>query len=300
MASRQMPSKRRLPAWMEVVHHQNSSVSNSCGEPQSSDLGFSEKLETDQKRPHLVNSSEPQVVDESGACCPDEEVKQIAAAGMLASAAVKRASVASVSARQVIEQAMPLLTFTGRPTYSCHYADCAGICDDILTSLTSSDPVAVGFDMEWPVSFQKGSSSKTALIQLCFSETACYLFHVSAMLKFPVALKNLIGDTRVVLVGLNIEADLWRLERDYDFRVKTLIDRGSVIDVGRLANQKLKSSEKWTLDGLCKNVLRKRLNKDVKLRCGDWREVPLSAEQKLYASTDAYAGLLLYQCLSNK
>ncbi|BFZ25402.1 hypothetical protein BsWGS_28441 [Bradybaena similaris] len=292
MASKQVPSKRRLPAWMEVVHHQNSSMSNSRGESPSLDLGVSEQLETDQKRPHLVNSSELKAVDESAAHCPDEEVKQISA--------VKRAAVASVSAGQVIEQAMPLLTFTGRPIYSCHYADCAGICDDLLTSLSSPDPVAVGFDMEWPVSFQKGSSSKTALIQLCFSETACYLFHVSAMLTLPVALKNLIGDARVMLVGLNIEADLWRLERDYDFRVKALIDRGSVIDVGRLANQKLKSSEKWTLDGLCKNVLRKWLNKDVKLRCGDWREVPLSAEQKLYASTDAYAGLLLYQYLSNK
>ncbi|CAG5115181.1 unnamed protein product [Candidula unifasciata] len=102
---------------------------------------------------------------------------------------------------------MQLLTFPGTVVYSCHFADCAGICDDILTSLSSLDPV-VGFDMEWPVTFVKGKTPKTALIQLCLSEAVCYLFHVSAMTSFPTALRKLLCDARVVLVGLNVEADL--------------------------------------------------------------------------------------------
>ncbi|GFN99269.1 werner syndrome-like exonuclease [Plakobranchus ocellatus] len=208
-----------------------------------------------------------------------------------------------VSAADIISESMPLLKFEGSITYSYNPSDCACICLDILSRLDKDVPTVIGFDMEWPVTFNSATSmnsSKTAVIQMCLSEKECFLFHVSCMPSLPKPLQSLILNRGVILVGVNIEADLWKLERDFDIRVKPAIDGGTVVDLGKLANSKLKSSERWSLDGLCRNVLGKRLDKDRDLRCGNWTEYPLSKEQQIYACLDAFAGLELYNCLQLK
>lgn len=47
--------------------------------------------------------------------------------------------------------------------------------------MSVSDGDVVGFDMEWPPIYSKGKLSRVALIQLCVSESKCYLFHISSM-----------------------------------------------------------------------------------------------------------------------
>ncbi|KAG9461543.1 hypothetical protein GDO78_016463, partial [Eleutherodactylus coqui] len=61
----------------------------------------------------------------------------------------------------------------------------------------------------------------------------------------------------------------------------------------------LRCKEKWSLNGLVKHLLNKQLLKDDSVRCSDWDRLPLSEEQKLYAASDAYAGLLIYQKLES-
>lgn len=202
-----------------------------------------------------------------------------------------------VEACDIISQSMPFLNYSGPIIYSFHKSDCAILCDDISSTLKEATITPVGFDMEWPVTFKKGGgSNKTALIQMCFDKT-CYLFHVGVMEIFPRNLKNLILDTRISLVGLNIESDLWKLCKDFDINVKQLLERNAVIDIGKLANEKLKSSEHWSLEGLCRNILQQRIDKTQDIRCGDWKQYPLDKQQKLYAATDAYAGLVIYKKL---
>ena len=203
------------------------------------------------------------------------------------------------SAANIISENMPWFKFEGSITYSYHQSDCACICQDILARLDKRLPksTVIGFDTEWPVSYSKGVSSKTAVIQMCLSDKECCLFHVSCMPCLPKPLQSLILNKNVILVGVNIESDLWKLERDFDIRVKPAIDQGTVVDLGKLANEKLKSCERWSLDGLCRNVLRKRLDKDRDLRCGNWTDYPLTKDQQTYACNDAFAGLELYRCL---
>jgi hypothetical protein len=52
------------------------------------------------------------------------------------------------------------------------------------------DSIAVGFDIEWPPTFRKGKSNRSALLQMCIrhgnaTDTAapytCFLFHLSAI-----------------------------------------------------------------------------------------------------------------------
>lgn len=40
--------------------------------------------------------------------------------------------------------------------------------------------VVYGFDMEWPVTYNR-KSNKTALIQICTDHSTCYLFHVCVL-----------------------------------------------------------------------------------------------------------------------
>lgn len=47
--------------------------------------------------------------------------------------------------------------------------------------MSLSDGDVVGFDMEWPPVYTKGKLSRVAVIQLCVSESKCYLFHISSM-----------------------------------------------------------------------------------------------------------------------
>ncbi|XP_065127721.2 bifunctional 3'-5' exonuclease/ATP-dependent helicase WRN isoform X1 [Paramisgurnus dabryanus] len=191
--------------------------------------------------------------------------------------------------KNVLEDDLPYLDFCGTVIYSHEKHDCSFLSED-LRSTVSSESV-VGFDLEWPPTFTKGKSKKVALVQLCASEEKCYLFHISSMSGFPPGLKMFLEDESIVKVGVGIEGDKWKLLSDYDIRLK------NTLELSELANEALKCSEKWSLDGLVKHMLKKQLFKDKVVRCSKWDDLSLTEEQKKYAATDAYAGLLIYQKL---
>lgn len=77
--------------------------------------------------------------------------------------------------------------------------------------------VPVGFDLEWPFSFQTGSG-KTALAQICLSDNVCYLLHVHSLKKLPAAFVELLSHPKVKLVGVNVKklVDIMSLVLDKD------------------------------------------------------------------------------------
>ncbi|KAB1257665.1 Werner syndrome ATP-dependent helicase [Camelus dromedarius] len=191
--------------------------------------------------------------------------------------------------KSVLEDDLPFLEFTGSIVYSYEASDCSFLSEDISTSLSDGD--VVGFDMEWPPVFKKGQLSRVALIQLCVSESKCYLFHISSMSGFPQGLKMLLENEAIKKAGVGIEGDQWKLLRDFDIKLKSFVELTDV------ANEKLKSTETWSLNGLVKHLFGKQLLKDKSVRCSNWSNFPLTEGQKLYAATDAYAGLIIYQKL---
>ncbi|XP_074806483.1 bifunctional 3'-5' exonuclease/ATP-dependent helicase WRN isoform X2 [Natator depressus] len=193
--------------------------------------------------------------------------------------------------RSVLENDLPFLEFHGSVVYSYDASDCSFLSEDIRRNLSGGD--VIGFDIEWPPSYTKGKVGKVALIQICVSEKKCYLFHISSMSGFPKGLKRLLEDEDVKKVGVGIEGDQWKLMSDFEIKLKSFVELADV------ANEKLKCNEIWSLNGLVKHLFSKQLLKDKCVRCGNWEEFPLSEEQKLYAATDAYAGLLIYQKLEN-
>ncbi|XP_030421150.1 Werner syndrome ATP-dependent helicase isoform X5 [Gopherus evgoodei] len=197
----------------------------------------------------------------------------------------------SLVQRSVLENDLPILEFHGSVVYSYDASDCSFLSEDIRINLSGGD--VIGFDIEWPPSYTKGKVGKVALIQICVSEKKCYLFHISSMSGFPKGLKRLLEDEAVKKVGVGIEGDQWKLMSDFEVKLKSFVELADV------ANEKLKCKEMWSLNGLVKHLFNKQLLKDKCVRCSNWEEFPLNEEQKLYAATDAYAGLLIYQKLEN-
>lgn len=191
--------------------------------------------------------------------------------------------------KNVLEDHLPYLEFGGTVVYSQERHDCSFLSEDLRSALSSGS--AVGFDLEWPPSFTKGKKKKVAMVQLCASEDKCYLFHISSMSGFPPGLKMFLEDENIMKVGVGIEGDKWKLLSDYDIKLK------NIVELSDLANETLRCCEKWSLDGLVKHLLKKQLFKDKLVRCSHWDDFSLTEDQKRYAATDAYAGLLIYQKL---
>lgn len=191
--------------------------------------------------------------------------------------------------KNVLEDHLPYLEFGGTVIYSQERHDCSFLSEDLRSALPSGS--AVGFDLEWPPSFTKGTTKKVAMVQLCASEDKCYLFHISSMSGFPPGLKMFLEDENTMKVGVGIEGDKWKLLSDYDIKLK------NIVELSDLANETLRCCEKWSLDGLVKHLLKKQLFKDKLVRCSHWDDFGLTEDQKKYAATDAYAGLLIYQKL---
>uniref|UniRef100_W5MXW8 DNA 3'-5' helicase n=1 Tax=Lepisosteus oculatus TaxID=7918 RepID=W5MXW8_LEPOC len=191
--------------------------------------------------------------------------------------------------KNVLEDHLPYLEFPGSVVYSYESHDCSFLSEDLRTGLTPGS--AVGFDIEWPPSFIKGKMKKVAMVQLCPSEDKCYLFHISSMAGFPAGLKRLLQDETIRKVGVGIDGDMWKLMSDFDIKMK------STVELGDLANKKLRCLEKWSLDSLVKHLFQKQLLKDKSVRCSRWDDFILAEDQKKYAATDAYAGLIIYKKL---
>ncbi|XP_062410849.1 bifunctional 3'-5' exonuclease/ATP-dependent helicase WRN isoform X2 [Sardina pilchardus] len=193
--------------------------------------------------------------------------------------------------KNVLEPDLPFLEFTGTIIYSQEKNDCSFLSEDLRSCLTPG--AAIGFDLEWPPSFTKGKTKKVAMVQLCASEQKCYLFHLSSMSGFPPGLKMLLEDETLKKVGVGIEGDKWKLLSDFDIKLRNFVE------LSDLANEKLRCMEKWSLNGLVKHLFRMQLFKEKDVRCSQWDEFELTQDQKRYAATDAYAGLIIHQKLES-
>lgn len=115
--------------------------------------------------------------------------------------------------------------------------------DDILTTVTSSGATAanwiattrqinqdrlnhliIGLDLEWRPTFQRGGDVNfTALIQLCVDHR-CLIFQIIHADFIPDELSEFLSDERFRFVGVGIDADVAKLEEDYELTVANPVD----------------------------------------------------------------------------
>ena len=145
-----------------------------------------------------------------------------------------------------------------------------------------SQPI-MGIDTETRPSFKKGAMHQVALLQVS-SYDVCFLFRLNQLGMSP-SVKQLLEDTTVPKIGLSLRDDFSSLHRLGDFETGLFIDlQNRVSEVG---------VEDMSLQKLYANFFGQRISKREQLT--NWEADILSDKQKLYAATDAWSCIMLYE-----
>ena len=140
----------------------------------------------------------------------------------------------------------------------------------------------IGVDTEPRPSFKRGVHYPTALVQIS-TEERCYLFRLTHI-GMPQALADLFANSSVRKVGLAFRDDINGLRRRRDFRPRNCIDLQSIVGKYGILDLGLQK-----MFAIC---FGKKISKSQQLT--NWENSHLTPEQARYASTDAWATLLIY------
>lgn len=176
-------------------------------------------------------------------------------------------------------QWMPLVRFEGEVVIVDHEEQLA----DAMNYLNRQR--ILGVDTESRPSFTRGVHYPTALVQIS-TEERCYLFRLTHI-GMPQALADLFANPKICKVGLAFRDDLNGLRRRRDFKPKNCVDLQSI--VGRYGILDLGLQKMFAI------CFGKKISKSQQLT--NWENSHLTPEQARYASTDAWATLLIYNDL---
>ena len=143
----------------------------------------------------------------------------------------------------------------------------------------------IGVDTEARPSFQRGTHYPTALVQIATHER-CYLFRLTHI-GMPQELADIFADPKICKVGLAFKDDINGLRRRRNFvpanciDVQSLVAQYGILDLG--------------LQKIFAICFGKKISKTQQLT--NWENSHLTPEQARYASTDAWATLLIYEDL---
>jgi ribonuclease D len=155
---------------------------------------------------------------------------------------------------------------------------------DVIKEL--SDQSLIGFDTETRPSFTKGRQYQVALLQLATKDVA-FLIRVN-QIGMPGVIKELLETKQVVKIGAAVRDDLKALSKLRDsFAPQSFYD----------LNEELKrvGFENVGVRNLAAMVLNVRISKSEQV--SNWEAPVLTEKQLLYAATDAWACLEIYNKL---
>ena len=176
---------------------------------------------------------------------------------------------------------MPLAQFDGEVII----VDSAEQVADAVAYLSQAK--IIGIDTESRPSFTRGIHYPTALVQMA-TEERCYLFRLSKI-GMPQSLAAIFADKKICKVGLAFRDDLSGLRRLQPFSPANCIDVQSFVaqyGIMELGLQKIFAI-----------IFGKKISKSQQLT--NWEAETLTPEQARYASTDAWATLLIYEALAD-
>lgn len=149
------------------------------------------------------------------------------------------------------------------------------------------DQRIVGVDTETRSSFKRGTTHKVALLQISTQDT-CFLFRLNRI-GMPDSLQEfLMSDT--LKIGLSLKDDFNSLRKRQDMHP----DRGNWIELQEYVGKF--GIEDRSLQKIYANLFGEKISKNQRL--SNWEADVLSEGQKLYAATDAWACVEIYNCLS--
>lgn len=143
----------------------------------------------------------------------------------------------------------------------------------------------IGFDTETRPSFRVGVTFRVSLLQLATPEQ-CFLFRLN---KIPLAkpILQLLEDPAIAKIGADVAGDLRSLRQLRRFREE------GFIDLQRIAPEW--GIEEKSLRKLSAIVLGQRVSKAQRL--SNWEAAALTDKQQIYAATDAWVCIRIYNRL---
>ena len=142
---------------------------------------------------------------------------------------------------------------------------------------------AIGVDTESRPSFTRGVHYPTALLQIA-TEERCYLFRLTHV-GMPQALADIFANPKITKVGLAFKDDIAGLRRRRDFKPANCIDLQTIVSKYGILDMGLQK-----IFAIC---FGRKISKAQQLT--NWENSHLTPDQARYASTDAWATLLIYK-----
>ena len=143
----------------------------------------------------------------------------------------------------------------------------------------------IGFDTETRPSFRVGVTNRVALLQLSTFDR-CYLFRL-CRIRFDRAIVRLLEDRNLLKVGAAVAGDVASLHQIRRFREAGFVDLQSIAaDWG---------VEEKSLRKMSALVMGLRVSKAQRL--SNWEAANLTPQQQMYAATDAWICLKIYEKL---
>ena len=137
----------------------------------------------------------------------------------------------------------------------------------------------VGFDSEQKPTFKKGQADNgICLIQLA-TKDKCYLIRIK-QIKNLTPLINFLEDEKVIKIGTGLKGDNIALFRQFNLRVKSMIDLEEIF-------KNLSSKNQIGAKKAASIILNKKLQKSKNMSRSNWENEELTSGQIKYASEDA-------------
>ena len=172
---------------------------------------------------------------------------------------------------------LPKVSFEGRIVIVITEKEAEKAVDFLL-----SQPI-LGIDTETRPSFKKGHVNEVALLQVS-THDVCFLFRLN-LIGMSAAVIRLLEDTTVPKIGLSLRDDLMMLGKRAEFSKGCFIDlQNHVKEIG---------VEDMSLQKLYANFFGQKISKRDRL--SNWEAEILKDKQKIYAATDAWACIMLYE-----
>lgn len=148
----------------------------------------------------------------------------------------------------------------------------------------SSQPV-LGIDSETRPSFTKGQIHKVALLQIASSE-CCFLFRLNHTGLTPPLIR-LLENPSVKKVGLSLRDDFMMLHKRASFKQQACVELQEYVHTFGIEDKSLQK--------IYAILFNEKISKAQRL--SNWEVDVLSDAQKLYAATDAWSCLQIYNLI---
>lgn len=153
------------------------------------------------------------------------------------------------------------------------------VCRDLASQ------TIIGFDTETRPSFKSGITNKVALLQLSTHER-CYLIRLCRT-KLNNAILKILGNPQIIKIGADVAGDLRSLHALRHFHERGFLDLQQIVPAWGIEEKSLRK--------MSAIVLGQRVSKAQRL--SNWEASTLTPQQQMYAATDAWVCISIYEKL---